>query len=255
VKVLASYSIKGGVGKTTAAANLAWLGAAEGRRVLLWDLDPQGGATFLFRVKPKVKGGGKALVRGRRELADAVKASDFDNLDLVPSDFSYRHLDLLLDAQRRPTRRLDAMLSQVSEDYDVVVLDCPPSVSLVSENIVRAADLLVVPMLPAPLSVRTLDQLGEFVGAVKGRSPQVLAFFSMVDRRRKLHRELVEELPKERKDIARTVIPVASAVEQMGVRRAPVVAWSPSSQAAIAFAHLWQEVTRHTDGHRPRRRG
>ncbi len=90
---------------------------------------------------------------------------------------------------------------------------------------------------------------------MKGRSPQVLAFFSMVDRRRKLHRELVEELPKERKDIARTVIPVASAVEQMGVRRAPVVAWSPSSQAAIAFAHLWQEVTRHTDGHRPRRRG
>jgi len=243
VKVLASYSIKGGVGKTTAAVNLAWLAAAEGRRVLLWDLDPQGGATYLFRVKPKVKGGGKALVRGRRELADAAKASDFDNLDLVPSDFSYRHLDLLLDGQKRPTRRLERLLGEVSDEYDVVVLDCPPSVSLVSENVVRAADLLLVPLQPAPLSVRTLDQLASFVSGVKGRSPGVLAFFSMVDRRRKLHRELVAELPRERNDLARTVVPVASAVEQMGVRRAPVVAWSPSSPAATAFTALWHEAT------------
>src|SRR3954469_22271140 len=79
MKVLASYSIKGGVGKTTAATNLAWLAASEGRRVLLWDLDPQGGSTFLFRVAPKVKGGGEALVSGKRDLMDAIKASDFEN--------------------------------------------------------------------------------------------------------------------------------------------------------------------------------
>jgi chromosome partitioning protein len=242
VKVLASYSIKGGVGKTTAAVNLAWLAAAEGRRVLLWDLDPQGGATYLFRVKPKVKGGGEALVRQRRELADAAKASDFDNLDLVPSDFSYRHLDLLLDATKKPTRRLQRLLDGVADDYDLVILDCPPSVSLVSENIVRAADLLLVPVLPAPLSVRTLDQLAGFVTGVKGRSPAVLAYLSMVDRRRKLHRELADSLPAERPDLARAAIPVSSAVEQMGVRRAPVVAWSPHSPAGQAFTDLWQEV-------------
>jgi chromosome partitioning protein len=242
VKVLASYSIKGGVGKTTAAVNLAWLAAAEGRRVLVWDLDPQGGATYLFRVKPKVRGGGQALVRGRRELAAAAKASDFDNLDLVPSDFSYRHLDLLLDSEKKPTRRLERMLAGVAGEYDVVVLDCPPSVSLVSENVVRAADLLVVPLLPAPLSVRTLDQLGGFLGEVKGRSPALLPFLSMVDRRRRLHRDLAAELALDRPELAEAVVPVSSAVEQMGVRRSPLVAWAPSSDAARAYRSLWQEA-------------
>ena len=96
--IVAIYNMKGGVGKTTSAVNLSYLSATSGARTLLWDLDPQGGATFLFRVRPKVKGGGEALVSGKRDLHDAVKASDFDNLDLLPSDFSYRNLDLLLDA-------------------------------------------------------------------------------------------------------------------------------------------------------------
>jgi chromosome partitioning protein len=242
MKVLASYSIKGGVGKTTAAANLATLAAQEGRRVLLWDLDPQGGATYLFRIRAKITGGGRALVSQRRNLTDAVKGSDFDNLDLIPSDFSYRHLDLDLDGQKKPTRLLGQLLNGLTADYDVVVLDCPPSVSLVSENVVRAADLLLVPLLPAPLSVRTLDQLDSFIAETKGRPPAVLAFLSMVDRRRGLHRQLAEAIPQERPELAQAVVPVATAVEQMSVRRAPLVAWSPSSPASRAFAQLWQEV-------------
>jgi chromosome partitioning protein len=244
MKILASYSIKGGVGKTTTAVNIAAVAAERGYRVVLWDLDPQGGATYLFRVRPKVKGGGRALVHQRRELADAVKASDFDNLDVVPSDFSYRHLDLVLDGQKRPTRRISQLLDGLRADYDVVVLDCPPSVSLVSENVVRAANLLLVPLLPAPLSVRTLDQLEGFIANAKGRPPDVLAFLSMVDRRRGLHRRLAEELPDERPELAQTAIPVASAVEQMSVRRAPLVVWSPSNPASRAYRQLWQEIVR-----------
>ena len=106
MKVLATYNIKGGVGKTATAVNLAHVAAAEGNRVLVWDLDPQGAATFYFRVKPKVKGGGKAIVRGSIELGDAIKATDFDNLDLVPADFSYRHLDLWLDDAKKPLVRI-----------------------------------------------------------------------------------------------------------------------------------------------------
>jgi chromosome partitioning protein len=244
MKILASYSIKGGVGKTTTAVNIAAVAAERGYRVVLWDLDPQGGATYLFRVRPKVKGGGRALVHQRRELADAVKASDFDNLDVVPSDFSYRHLDLVLDGQKRPTRRISQLLDGLRADYDVVVLDCPPSVSLVSENVVRAANLLLVPLLPAPLSVRTLDQLEGFIANAKGTPPDVLAFLSMVDRRRGLHRRLAEELPDERPELAQTAIPVASAVEQMSVRRAPLVVWSPSNPASRAYRQLWQEIVR-----------
>jgi cellulose biosynthesis protein BcsQ len=96
VKIFATYNIKGGVGKTTAAVNLAYLSAADGCRTLLWDLDPQGAASFLFRIKPRVKGGGKALIRGTKALDDAIKGTDFDHLDLLPADFTYRNMDLLL---------------------------------------------------------------------------------------------------------------------------------------------------------------
>ena len=245
MRIVASYSIKGGVGKTTAAANVAWLAAESGHRVLLWDLDPQGGATYLFRIRPKVKGGGEALVSGKRDLRDAVKASDFDNLDLLPSDFSYRNLDLLLDAQKKPTRRLGRLLDSMADEYDAVVLDCAPSVSLVSEGIVRAADLVLAPLVPAPLSVRTLDQLRSFIAEAKGPAPDLLAFLSMVDRRRRLHRDLSEQLPKEHQDVADTVIPMASVVEQMGVRRSPVVAWARTSPASVAYRSLWDEARLH----------
>ena len=85
MRVYATYNIKGGVGKTTTAVNLAHLAAADGLRAVLWDLDPQGAASFMFRVKPRVKGGGKALIRGTRPLDDAIKGTDFDNLDLIPA--------------------------------------------------------------------------------------------------------------------------------------------------------------------------
>ena len=98
MRIYATYNIKGGVGKTTTAVNLAFLAAESGLRTVLWDLDPQGAASFMFRVKPKVKGGGKALIKGKRPLDDAIKGTDFDNLDLIPADFTYRNMDLLLEA-------------------------------------------------------------------------------------------------------------------------------------------------------------
>jgi chromosome partitioning protein len=177
VKVYATYNIKGGVGKTSTAVNLAHLAARNGLRVLIWDLDPQAAATFLFRVRPKVKGGGKALVRGTRSLDDAIKATDFDRLDLLPADFSYRYMDLQLDGMRRPTHRIRQLLQPLSDEYDVVFLDCPPSISLLSENVLHAVDTLLVPMIPATLSVRTFDQLVDFIGDFDGGRPRVYAFF------------------------------------------------------------------------------
>ena len=242
MKVFATYNIKGGVGKTTAAVNLAYLAAADGQRTLLWDLDPQAAATYMFRVRARVKGGGRALIKGTRSLDGAIKGTDFDRLDLLPGDFTYRNMDLLLDEAKKPVRRLTRLLEPLARDYDVVFLDCPPSVSLVSENVLHAADLILVPLIPATLSVRTLDQLTEFVASFDGPRPEVLAFFSMVDRRKRLHREISEQLPTQRADIAATAIPALAVIERIAEERAPVPVFAPRSPAARAYRELWAEI-------------
>ena len=147
-------------------------------------------------------------------------------------------MELELVDEKRPTRRLRRLLKPLAADYDTVVLDCPPSVSLVSHDVLEAADVVAVPLLPSTLSLRTLDQLLAGLDDVE-RRPQVRAFFSMVDRRRTLHRTLVETLPAERPEVLPVWIPAASVVEQMGERRAPVLVTAPNSPAAQAYRDLW----------------
>jgi chromosome partitioning protein len=242
VKVVATYSIKGGVGKTSAAVNLGALAADEGLRTVIWDLDPQGAASFLFRVRPKVKGGGRKLVRGRRDPLAVMKGTDFEGLDLLPADFRYRHLDIELDKRKRPLQGLSRVLEQLDGDYDLAIVDCAPSISLVSESVFTAADLLLVPIIPATLSVRTFEQLQHFLAEAPAPVPEVLAFLSMVDRRKRLHRELASSLPATLPSVADVTIPAASVIERMGVERAPVVASKPRSAAAEAYRELWARV-------------
>jgi cellulose biosynthesis protein BcsQ len=242
MKIFATYNIKGGVGKTATAVNLSYLAAQEGYRVLLWDLDAQGAATFLFRVRPRVKGGGKALIRGTRSVDNAIKATDFDRLDLLPADFTYRNLDLVLDAAKKPARRLGSLLAPLRAEYDVIFLDCPPGISLLSESVLQAVDTLLVPLIPTTLSVRTLDQLTEFIAGLNGHKPAILAFFSMIDRRKRLHKEISEQLPEQRADVAATAIPAMSMIERMSVERAPVTAFAPRSVAARGYTELWAEA-------------
>jgi chromosome partitioning protein len=240
--IFATYNIKGGVGKTSSAVNLSHLAARDGLRVLLWDLDPQAAASYVLRIRPRVKGGGKALIKGSREIDDAIKGTDFEQLDLLPADFTYRNLDLMLDATKNPTRRIARLLDPLAAEYDVIFLDCPPGISLLSESVLHAAGTLLVPLIPTTLSVRTLDQLTEFIAGFDGHRPDVLAFFSMLDRRKRLHMEIAQRLPAERPDVAKTVIPALSLIERMAVERAPVTAFAPRSRAAQCYAALWDEV-------------
>ena len=242
MSVLASYSIKGGVGKTTTAVNLAWVAASRGRRVLLWDLDPQGAASYCLRVAPKVKGGAKAVLKRDDAVAARIKGSDFEGLDLLPADFSYRRMDTLLDDMSSPRKRLRRVLGPVADDYDLVVLDCAPSISLTSENVFRAAQLLLVPLLPSPLSLRTLDQLRRHLRRKGPRGVEVACFFSMADGRKRLHKETVTGELGRRRGLLRTVIPYASDVELMSVRRAPLPSYAPRNPAAQAYQRLWDEV-------------
>ena len=162
MKVIACYNIKGGVGKTASAVNLAYLSAQEGNSTLVWDLDPQGASSFYFRIKPKVKVGAQGLLRRKRVLDDVIKATDYDRLDLIPADFSYRNMDLTLERFRKSSTRLRKLIEPVQADYDYLFLDCPPNISLVSENVFQAAEVMLVPTIPTTLSIRTLYQLLRF---------------------------------------------------------------------------------------------
>ncbi len=244
MKTVATYSIKGGVGKTTAAVNLAAAAAEQGVRVLLWDLDPQGAATFSLRVKPKVKGGAGTMVGRHGELGRHLRGTDLPSLDVVPSDFSMRHLDVRLDDVKHPARRLAELLDPEAEHYDLAILDCAPSISLVSESVFGAADALLVPTIPTPLSARTLGQLTDFLVEWEA-PPAVLPFFSIVDRRRKLQRTFIEQLRAEWPHLLHAELPNSTVFERMGTERAPVTSFAPRSAAAESVRALWQEIAVH----------
>jgi cellulose biosynthesis protein BcsQ len=242
MKIIAVSNIKGGVGKTTTAVNLAYLCAASGQRTLLWDLDPQGAATYTLRCEPTENASAKKLIHGKLDLTEVLVPSGYENLDVLPADFSYRNFDVHLSERKHRTERLLRMSRSLREVYAVLWLDCPPGISLLSENVLRAADAVLVPLLPTPLSVRMLVQLRDFVRGQQWDGLQLLPFFSMVDRRKSLHQALIASTRAEFPEMLATEVPYWSDIERMSERRAPLPAYAPHSPAGQIYAALWLEV-------------
>ena len=241
MRTLAVYNLKGGVGKTTTAVHLAWLAARDGARTLLVDLDPQAAASFCLRVRPKVQGGAGTLVRRRARLARVVRGTDYPGLDLLPADFSFRHLDIELYNRPKPLSRLRRRLATLADDYDLAVLDCAPGISLISESVFGAADLLLVPLLPSTLSLRSFGQLRKHLAKMGGAAPRLAGFFSMVDTRKRLHRETLAAAAGDAALLG-SVVPYAAEVERMSVDREPVFVRAPRSRAVRAYESLWAEI-------------
>jgi len=238
MRTIAIYSLKGGVGKSTFAVNLAWASATlSARRTLLWDLDPQGAASWLLDPAATQRDAARALFARDVTPASLCQHTPIDRLDLLAADPSLRGLERqLFDLGKR--KRLARLLDGLDKHYDRVLLDCPPGLMETGEQVLHAADILIVPVVPSPLARKSLDDLVAYLLERGGKHPPILPVLSMVDRRRKLHQAALEVYPDW------PAIPYESAVEQMGARRRPLGAYAPGSPAAIQFANLWAAIER-----------
>ncbi|ABL65373.1 ParA family protein [Chlorobium phaeobacteroides] len=241
MNTIALYSIKGGVGKTASAVNLSYIASKLSPPVLICDLDPQGASSYYFRVVAEKKYNSSKFLKGSKKIYNNIKATDYEQLDLLPSDFSYRNLDIELQEEKKPQKKLKKNLEELSDDYRHIFIDCPPNLTLLSESVFAASDLILVPLIPTTLSIRTFEQLIGFFRENNLDGSRIRAFFTMVEQRKKMHRDILEEHGKKERFLTQT-IPYNSEVEKMGLYRAPLNAAHPQSAASIAYRKLWDEI-------------
>ncbi|MEO0031111.1 MAG: hypothetical protein RIS94_869 [Pseudomonadota bacterium] len=235
--VIGVYSVKGGVGKTTLAVDMAWRSAARsGQPTLLWDLDPQGGSAFLLGMDERPGKRAASVFQRDGRPRDLIAPTPFAGLSLLQSDESLRSLTLTL-ARIGHRKRLANLTAMLSADYPRIVVDCPPLFNEVSDQIMAAADLLIVPLPPSPLSARALDMLRTDLLRSHHRHPPILPVLSMVDMRRKLHREVVTGFAA-----GWPIIPMSSAIEQMAVRRRPIGTFAAASESNERLQRLWDAI-------------
>ena len=242
MRIIAFYSPKGGVGKTAAAVNIAYLASQDGLQTLLWDLDPQGASSFYLAGAERVKGRKLSrLLEGDVPIAQFIHEEVYPGLDFIPAHSSFRNFDIKLE-QEHDVHALKDLLAPLSEDTSLVILDCPPTLSRLTEQVLDIADKIYVPIVPTWLSLNSWSQLQAFVKDKKLGSKKLRPFFSMVDRRKNLHKELVERGPELLGNPLPVAIPYASVVERMGEEGLPLDVLAPNSPAAEEYRRMWRGI-------------
>ena len=236
---IALYNLKGGVGKTASCVNLAYLAAADGHKTLLWDVDQQGSASFYYKIKKHNTV--KNIFEKNTAIENSIQQTSFEMLDVLAADNSSAGLDALNDEMQNGKNKIKQTLKQLNKEYEFVFLDCPPGFTALSKNIIDAVDIVLMPVIPTTLSVRTYNMVKQYMKENDLDLQKLMCFFTMADMRKTLHNEVVETLLKDKKFFS-SYIPYLSDVEKMGINQAPIMEYANSSYAAKCYRDLWAEI-------------
>ena len=157
--VIAVYSLKGGVGKTTTAINLSYLSAQEGARTLIWDLDLQASTSLILSPKANKKKSIKVLTDKKTNVTKQIQPSQFENLDILPADFSLHKVDEYFFSNRSSSLSLSGLMKSMKKTYDYVFIDCASGFNSLTIQVLKIADVIITPVIPSPLSFEMLSRL------------------------------------------------------------------------------------------------
>lgn len=235
---LALYNLKGGVGKTASTVNFAYMAAANGIKTLVWDLDPQGSSSFYLHAKSS-KNESQHILEEDINIKEAIKDSAFENLWIIPADISARNADHIFKQSKKKLKNILQGLKQ----FDLVILDCPPGISVLHDNVFNAADWVIMPNIPTVLSIRSYETVVQYFKENNLDKNIIKCFFSMVDIRKTLHQETLQNFYNN-KLFFKNYIPYLSDIEKMGIHIQPLFEYANSSYAAYCYRELWKEISK-----------
>lgn len=247
-KIIATCNQKGGVGKTTTTVNLAAYLATSGKKILLIDTDPQGNATsgIGFETPSITSCLYNAIIEGE-PLINIIKETNINNLDLIPATSQLAGAEVeLVNAVNRETK-LKTALQDIKDNYDFILIDCPPSLSLLTVNALTAADEVIIPIQCEYYALEGLGRLTETIYLIRESLNPTLKIrgilFTMFDGRTILSNQVVEETKSHFKDeVFRTIIPRNIRLAEAPSYGQPILLYDPGSTGANAYENLAKEI-------------